>query len=621
MIDLKFKVNYNETRKAPDNSDFSARRQFLGIFMMICMALLVGRAVFLQVIDKEFLQDQGDDRHVDEIVIPAYRGVIKDRNGAPLAVSAPVESIAVSPKELQLDDKNQLKDWEKKFKLEQGLDKFTKLSETDKARVLSEYRQDKAVKIKQMEKLLGLPANKIMGLVNEQPPRSFAYVARKIDPMLGNEIRALKLTGVYCEREFKRFYPAADVSAHLVGFTDADEVGQGGLEQGYENVLKGIPGSKRVIRDGQRQIIADVENIRAPAPGKNIELSIDQRLQYLAFKELQLAVEEHQAKSGTLVMLDAKNGEILAVVNQPTFNPNTRKNLKEYFYRNRALTEIFEPGSTVKPFVVAAALDGGYVGLNDVFDTQGVMQIGSHTVKDVHNYGSLDLTHVLKKSSNIAVSQMALRMPPKYFWSVYRRLGFGTSANSGFPGEASGTLLDYHRWHDFERATLSFGYGLSGSALQLARAYTALADDGILHSVSLLKRDEDIDQQRVFSAKTARRVRTMMESVVMKDGTAYEGRVDGYSVAGKTGTVKKSAGKSGYAEKKYFSVFAGIAPAKDPRLVMVVMIDEPSAGQYYGGLVSAPVFSKVMGGALRILNIPPDQEETMPVLLTQAQNN
>jgi len=610
MLDFRVK------NKAPrPNSDFSARRKFLVVFMMGCMALLVSRAVYLQVFEKEFLKDQGDDRHVDEVAIPAYRGMIKDRNGAPLAVSTPVESIAINPKELKADDKTRLKQMEKEFRLKQAIEKLT---DRDKAQVLSDYRHERALKLRQMDKLLKLPAGKITALLNEEPPRPFAYIARRIDPGLGEQVKELKLAGVYFEREFKRFYPAGGVSAHLVGFTDVEEVGQGGLELGYEKVLKGIPGSKRVIRDGQRQIIADVENIRAPVTGKNLELSIDQRIQYLAYKELQLAVNANNAKSGTLVILDAKNGEILAVANQPSFNPNTRKNLKEYFYRNRALTEVFEPGSTVKPFVVAAALDGGYVKPNDLFETHGIFQVGHHTVKDVHNYGTLDLTHVLKKSSNIAVSQMALKMPPKYFWTVYHRLGFGMSPGSGFPGEAGGSLLDYHRWHDFERATLSFGYGVSTSALQLARAYTALADDGILHSVSVLKRDEDIDEKRVFSAKTARRVRAMMEHVIMKDGTAYEARVDGYSVAGKTGTVKKSGGKGGYVEKKYFSVFAGIAPARDPRLVMVVMIDEPSAGQYYGGLVSAPVFSKVMTGALRMLDIAPDQEETMPVLLTQA---
>ncbi|MCF7986323.1 MAG: penicillin-binding protein 2 [Methylovulum sp.] len=604
-----------KTKPSKPVRDFSNRKSVLLAFMMACMVLLTGRATYLQIFEKDFLQDQGDDRQVDEVVIPAYRGMIKDRNGAPLAVSTPVESIAINPRELISDDKNRLKKMEKEFKLKQNLEK---LSETDKAQVLNEYRREKAQKIRRVEKILQLPDEKISSLLNEDPLRAFVYVARRIDPGLTEQIKELKLAGVYFEREFKRYYPIGSVSAHLVGFTDVDEVGQGGLELSYEKVLRGLPGSKRVIRDGQRQIIADVENINNPINGKNLELSIDQRIQYLAYKELQLAVEANGAKSGTLVILDAKNGEVLALANQPSFNPNTRKNLKEYFYRNRALTEVFEPGSTVKPFVVAAALDGGYIKLNDLFETNGSYQIGHHTVKDVHNYGTLDLTHVLQKSSNIAVSQMALKMPPKYFWTIYHQLGFGVSAGTGFPGEATGSLLDYQRWHEFERATMSFGYGLNASALQLAKSYTALADDGILHSVSLLKRDEDIDEKRVFSAKTARRIREMMEHVVAKDGTAYEARVDGFSVAGKTGTVKKSGGKEGYVDKKYFSVFAGIAPAKKPRLIMVVMIDEPSAGQYYGGLVSAPVFSKVMTGALRILDVPPDQEETMPVLLTQT---
>ncbi len=596
------------------SKDFSSRRKLLLAFMMGCMGLLVGRAVYLQVFNKNFLQDQGDDRQVGEVIMPAYRGMIKDRNGAPLAISTPVDTISVNAKQLKEDDKSQLKIWLKALKKERN---GNKLSEDDKKQALSDYQKDKKDKIRQMEVMLGMPAGKISKLLKEPKPRQFVYVARQIDPGIADQVKALKLNGVNFEREFKRFYPASEISAHLIGFTDLEDEGQAGLEAAYEKTLKGIPGRKRVIRDGTHQIIADVENIQEPVNGKDLELSIDQRLQYLAYRELELAVDSHKAKSGTLVMLDAKNGEILAVANQPTFNPNTRKGLTESRYRNRAFTEVFEPGSTVKPFVVAAGLDGGYVHIDDLFHTQGVFPVGHHVVRDVHNYGTLDLTHVIKKSSNIAVSQMALKMPPKYFWNVYHQLGFGVSAGVGFPGEARGNLLDLRRWHDFERATLSFGYSLNGSALQLARAYTALADDGILHSVSLLKRDEDIDARRVFSAKTVRRVRAMMETVIMKDGTAYEARVDGYSVAGKTGTVKKSAGKSGYAAKKYFSVFAGIAPAKNPRLVMVVMVDEPSGGKYYGGLVSAPVFSKVMAGALRILEISPDQEETMPILLTQ----
>lgn len=609
MLDFRFR----QKAKQPAH-DFSGRRKFLVVFMMACMLTVLCRAIDLQVLSKQFLKYQGDVRQIDDVSVSANRGMIKDRNGAPLAVSTPVESIAISPRELKTDDKSLLKQMEKEYKRKNNIEKLT---DRDKLQVLNDFHQERDMKIRKMEKLLNLPSEKIAELLNEEPVRPFAYVARRINPGLGDQIKELKLAGVYIEREFKRFYPTGGVSAHIVGFTNADDVGQEGMEAGYEKMLKGTSGSKRVIRDGQRRIIEDIENIKEPVPGKNLELSIDQRIQYLAYRELQLAVNANKAKSGVIVVLDALNGEILAAVNQPSFNPNTRNNLKESLYRNRALTDVFEPGSTVKPFVVAAALDGGYVGPNATFATHGTLQIGRNTVKDVHNYGTLDLTHVIKKSSNVAVSMMALKMPPKYFWGVYHRLGFGTSAGSGFPGEASGILMDYKRLHDFDRAILSFGYGLSSSALQLARAYTALADDGILHSVSLLKREEDDDAVRVFSAKTAKSVRKMMESVLMKDGTAYEARVDGYSAAGKTGTVKKAAGARGYTEKNYFAVFAGMAPAKNPRLIVVVMIDEPSAGQYYGGLVSAPVFSKVMAGALRILEVAPDREETMPILLTQ----
>ncbi len=571
---LDFRVR---NARKPSVSDFSGRRNFLLFFMMACMLILVGRAIDLQVFNKQFLKEEGDKRQVDDVTVSAYRGMIKDRNEEPLAISTPVESVGINPREL----------------------KFLK--------------EDQLV---QMEKLLSLPAGKIKELIKQYAQRRFIYIARRVNPQISEQVKALKLEGVYFEREFKRFYPAGAVSAHLVGFTDFEDVGQEGMEFYYEKQLKGNEGSKRVIRDGQRRIIEDIENIKEPVSGKNIELSIDQRIQYLAYRELQLAVSVNKAKSGALVVLDAKNGEILAAVNQPSFNPNTKSSLTEGSHRNRALTDIFEPGSTVKPFVVAAALEGGYVSPGSMFVTNGTYQIGRNTVKDVHNYGTLDLTHVIKKSSNIGVSMMALKMPPKYFWNIYHKLGFGVSAGSGFPGEAIGTMRDYKKWNDFDRAIMSFGYGLSSSALQLARAYTALADDGVLHSVSLLKREEDDDAVRVFSAKTAKSVRKMMETVMMKDGTAYEGRVDGYTAAGKTGTVKK-AGAGGYTEKNYFAVFAGMAPATDPRLIIVVMIDEPSAGQYYGGLVSAPVFSKVMAGSLRILGVAPDQQETMPILLSK----
>ncbi|PKM13355.1 MAG: cell division protein [Gammaproteobacteria bacterium HGW-Gammaproteobacteria-3] len=566
--------NHNKTRNTVVG--FAVRRKVLLFFMLGAMVLLVARAFDLQVLRKQFLQQQGARRHVGAVEVAAYRGMILDRNGEPLAISSPVESIWVNPQELKNADQKDLR---------------------------------------RMERLLGLPDGKIPDLMVPGSNKQFAYVKRRVNPHLADRVAALKLPGVNFEREFKRYYPAGPVSAHLVGFTDIDDTGQEGIELAYDTALKGSPGKKRVIRDGTRRIIGDIEAIKAPVDGEDVQLSIDQRIQYLAFRELQAGFIEHKARSAALIVLNAKTGDVLADVNQPSFNPNTRNNLKGSLYRNRAVTDVFEPGSTIKPFVIAAALDGGYVDPAAKFETHGIYRVGRNVVRDVHNYGTLNLMQVLKKSSNVAASMVALTMPRDYFWGIYHQLGFGNAAGVGFPGEASGSLLDYQNWNDFAQATLSFGYGLNASALQLARAYTALADDGILHSVSLLKRDQDNDAKRIFTAKTARKIRGMLEQVVMRDGTAFEARVDGYRVAGKTGTVKKISAQGGYTEKSYNAVFVGMAPASDPEIIIVVMVDEPSAGSYYGGLVAAPIFSKVMAGTLRLLGIAPDQYDTMPVLL------
>lgn len=593
-------------------ADYSARRKFVAFFMAICMVVLVLRAVNLQVFNKQFLQEQGDKKQIDEVTVSAYRGMIKDRNGEPLAISAPVQSVWVNSKLHHLAEIEFAEELTKK-----------NLTQTQIDLELKNYQEEDRKKIGEMEKILEVPKGKVARMFSDDLNRQFAYVVRRIVPEKAEQVKTLAIAGVNFQREFKRYYPAGEVSSHLLGFTTQKdegqqviEYGQEGIEKAYEADLKGKQGIKRVIRDGKRRIIDDVENIKEPESGKTLVLSIDQRIQYLAYRELKEAVRANKAQAGALVVLDAKSGEVLAAVNQPSFNPNLKINLTEKQYRNRAFTEVFEPGSTVKPFVVAAAIDGGFVRLGESFQANGTMKVGSRTVTDVHKYGRLDLTGVLKKSSNIAVSQMALRMPREHLWNLYRQLGFGVSANVGFPGEAVGSMLDHRKLQDFDRAILSFGYGLNGSALQLARAYTALADDGVLHSVSLFKRDEDLEARRIFSAGTVQRVRKMMESVVTKDGTAYEARVDGYRVAGKTGTVKKASGSHGYGGNKYFAVFAGMAPASDPRLIITVMIDEPGAGQYYGGLVSAPVFSKVMSGALRLLGVAPDQEDTMPILLT-----
>ena len=568
--------------------NFVLRRQLLLGVLLLGMLALLCRAVFLQIIDKEFLQNQGDIRYVGIVTVPAYRGKILDRNNEPLAISSPVTSVWVNPQHFKRN---------KQGILDKGVLK----------------------KLEQIAQFLKLSKHKFKHLIKAENSKQFIYLKRRINPQLANKISVLQVPGVYFEREFKRYYPAGSVSAHVVGFTDIDDVGQEGMERGYEQSLKGIPGKKRVIRDGKRQVInyKDLENIKNPVSGQDLVLSIDQRLQYLAHRELQKTFLKHKALSASLVILDAKNGEILAVANQPAFNPNTRKGLTGRVYRNRAFLDVFEPGSTVKPFVMAAALDGGYVNDATKIKTHGFYKIGRNLVKDVHNYGTLDLMHILKKSSNVAISKIALKMPPEYFWETYHNLGFGVTAHAGFPGEASGELLDFQQWNDFEQATLSYGYGVSTSVLQLARAYTALADDGVLHSVSILKRDIDYDEKQVFSSKTAIKVREMLEHVIKKDGTAYQARVNGYRIAGKTGTVKKAIA-GGYADDRYLAVFVGLAPASNPRFVIAVMVNEPNAGQYYGGQVAAPVFSKVMAGALRIYGVAPDKEDTMPVLLSRA---
>ncbi|MEY4718221.1 MAG: hypothetical protein RL563_839 [Pseudomonadota bacterium] len=558
-------------------SDFTIRRNFLLGAMISAMLALASRAVYLQVLDKEFLQDKGDLQHIAVVDEPAYRGQIKDRSGEPLAISTPVQSIWLNLRQIKEEDRG---------------------------------------KLTMMGKILNIPEKEFQSFLKKEAGKRFVYLKRQINPDLAEKVKALEITGVYFERAFKRYYPAGAVSGHLLGFTNIDDVGQEGMEHGYEHILRGKPGKKRVIKDGKGHIIKDIENIQETIPGQDLVLTIDERIQYLAYRELQNAVLQHKAHSASLVVLDAKNGDVLATVSQPAFNPNNRKELHSSRYRNRAIVDSFEPGSTVKPFVIAAALDGGYISPNLVIETHGIYHVGRNVVKDVHNYGTMDLTQVLQKSSNIAVTQIAMTMPPEYFWNVYNQLGFGMSAGVGFPGEASGLLLDYQSWHEFDQASLSFGYGVSTSILQLARAYTALADDGIVHSVTLLKRDEDPDARRVFKPETARRIREMLEHVITKEGTAYQARVEGYRVAGKTGTVKKATA-GGYTDDKYYSVFVGMAPASNPRFVIAIVVDEPSGGQYYGGLVAAPAFSRVMAGALRVYGVEPDGIDTMPLLLSR----
>ena len=554
--------------KMRDETDYSRRWGSLLGALLLGMFVLAGRAVNLQVLDRQFLQHEGHIRHDGLVSVPAHRGRLLDRNGESLAISTPVKSIWVNPKEFVATEKD----------------------------------------IKLLGEFLGMSAQDIHERIDASK-RGFVYLKRRISPELADQAIALGLPGIYADREFRRYYPVGEVTAHLIGINNLEDDGQEGMELARNDWLKGVPGKKWIMRDGKGRVIEDLESVRLPEPGKDLMLSIDQRLQYLAYRELKKAVIENKARSGSLVLLDAKNGEVLAMVNQPSFNPNSHTKISGDVSRNRAMTDVFEPGSTIKPFVVACAMELGAVKQSTVFDTSP-LHIGPNVVKDVHNYGMLDVAHILQKSSNVGVSKIAISLPSAKFWAFYNNLGFGQPLETGFPGETSGHLSANHQqWGPFQKATMAFGYGLSTSLLQLGRAYLAIANEGVIPMVSLLKRDTPVETHRIMSAKTANSVRSMLENVVSRDGTALKASIAGFRVAGKTGTVKKIGAHGGYTDNKYLALFAGMAPASDPRLVMIVMIDEPSAGAYYGGAVSAPVFSSVMEGALRSLNIPPDQAE------------
>ena len=542
------------------------RRLFLVACLVLVMLVLVGRAVSLQVLDKEFLQGQGQARHMRVVDLPAHRGMIRDRDGEPLAVSTPVESVWVNPQEL--------------VGVQEG--------------------------ISGLAQLLSLDRDHVQQLVSRHPGREFVYLRRHISPTMAAQVKQLAIPGVYLQKEYKRFYPAGEVAAHVVGFTNIDDVGQEGLELSYDEWLRGEKGAKRVIKDGQRHTVEDVESIRRPRPGKDLVLSIDRRIQYLAYRELKAAVQEHKAKSASAVVLDVDTGEVLAMVNQPSYNPNNRNRLRRQNMRNRAVTDVFEPGSTMKPFIVAAALeDGRYQPGTPINTEPGWFRVGRNTVKDVHNYGLLDVTGVIRKSSNVGITKIALSLPGKDIWSLLSGLGFGVPTQSGFPGESAGLLVGYRNWNEIETATLSFGYGMSATPLQLAQAYAVLASGGILRPATFLRQEAAPAGERILPQRVAQQVNAMLEEVTGPQGTALTARVAGYRVGGKTGTVRKSIA-GGYAEDKYLAVFAGMAPVSDPRLVMVVMVNEPDNGKYYGGQVAAPVFSKVMSGALRLMAVPPD---------------
>ncbi|MBZ0072672.1 MAG: penicillin-binding protein 2 [Gammaproteobacteria bacterium] len=563
--------------RATDKTEFAGRRRFVLALFVCAFGALVWRAIDLQVFNQDFLQNQGDARHLRVVTLAAHRGMITDRNGEPLAVSTPVDSVWANPQELA------------------------------SARAY----------LPALAKILELEPDQLQRLLAERAGREFVYLKRHVDPSVAAQVRALAAPGVALQREYRRYYPDGEVTAHVLGLTDIDDTGQEGIELAYDDWLRGEPGAKRVVKDGRHSVIETVESIRVARPGRDLKLSIDRRIQYLAYRELKAVVQQHKARSGSVVVLDTTTGEVLAMVNQPSFNPNNRTRLTPDATRNRAVTDVFEPGSTLKPFTVAVALESGHYRPDTPIDTNpGFYRVGINTVRDVHNYGALDVTGVIRKSSNVGVAKIALSLDRADFWSLLSRVGFGTVTASGFPGEAAGLLVHHHRWRPIEQATLSFGYGLSVTPLQLAQAYAVFAADGLSRPVSFLPLERPPRGERILSTRTVDQINAMLAQAVGPQGTAPAARVAGYRVGGKTGTVRKSIA-GGYAEDRYLSVFAGLAPLSRPRLVTVVMINEPSDGEYYGGKVAAPVFSKVMAGALRFLNVAPDAADELSPQIVQ----
>ncbi len=545
------------------------RLRLLQLTLLAAAFSLIWRIISLNTAEGEFLKEQGNARFLRDMEMVANRGTITDRNGEVLAVSAPVESIWLNPQQLKVRD--------------QPL--YPRLAQ-----------------------LLGMESRELNQILNDRKDRSFVYLKRHVAPDLAEQITHLGIEGLYTQREYHRYYPMGEVAAHVVGFTNIDDEGQEGIELMFNDELRGKSGLKRVIRDRLGRVVENVEALSDPEPGKSIRLSLDRRIQYLAYRELKSAVTLHGAKGGMAVVLDSYSGEILAMVNQPAYNPNNRIGIDVDALRNRALTDTFEPGSTMKPFTIAAALESGKFSANTPIETSpGYMRLASFTIRDARDYGTIDLTTIIKKSSNVGAGKIALALDREQMWQVLDRFGFGLVSGTGFPGERTGNLQPFQLWQSVRQATIGYGYGISVTALQLTRAYGALAADGRLSQLSLLANTKPVSR-RVVKREVARQVVAMIEQVTERGGTAMSARVDGYRIGGKTGTVRKlDAG--GYNEEQYLGLFAGIAPVSNPRLVMVTIIDQPESGDYYGGVVAAPVFAKVMTGALRLLNIPPDGVE------------
>ncbi|MBS3803940.1 MAG: penicillin-binding protein 2 [Oleiphilaceae bacterium] len=540
---------------------------FVLIVFLAVIVVLAGRLVQLHVVDQAFLSQQGDVRTIRVEPVNAHRGTVSDRFGEPLAVSTPVHTLWANPAQMSPEDPGLA-----------NLGHLAGLSEDDLRARLQKYKD-----------------------------HEFMYVQRKVQPSVANAAMALNIPGLYQRREYRRYYPAGEVTSHILGFTDIDEHGQEGIELSFNDWLSGRAGSKRVLKDNRGRVIKDLSLIRDADPGRDIALSIDLRLQYLAYRELKAVVQAHDAQGGALVMLDVDTGEVLAMVNQESYNPNDRSQIQSDKLRNKVLTDLFEPGSTMKPFTVAAALESGRYNKNTQIDTApGYRRFGRFTIRDSHNYKVLDLTDIVAKSSNVGVSRIATELGGDVIRELYYRVGLGQATGVGFPGEAVGVLPSPPRWRPVEEATLSYGYGISVNALQLAQAYMVLANGGVRYPLSLIRLESPAQGQRVLPERVTADVREMLR-VAVEDGTGKRAQPDFYSAGGKTGTVHL-VGSSGYEKSRYKAIFAGMAPIDNPRIVTVVAVDAPQSGAYYGGEVAAPVFARVMSDALRLLNVKPELE-------------
>jgi cell division protein FtsI (penicillin-binding protein 3) len=547
--------------------EYPWRMRLVWLLLLAAASAAAWRVVHLNLTERSFLMRQGDARMVREVPIPAHRGMILDRRGEPLAVSAPVVSLWANPQVLGED----------------------------------------IAQAKQVAQNLGLPEVEFLERLARLKNKEFMYLKRGVNPVEAKAVLSNKWSGVHGAQEFQRYYPAAEVTTHLVGFNNIDDQGQEGMELAYEPWLQGTSGTKMVQKDRTGRTVKDLQLLSSAQPGKDLVLSIDLRIQYVAYRELKAVVQQHNASSGSVVVLDVHTGEILAMVNQPAYNPNNRSVMSIDSLRNRALTDVFEPGSTMKPLTIAAALMSGQYDPDSKVDTNpGFIKVKSKTIRDHRNYGVLDITGIITKSSNVGVTKLALSLPENSVRETFYSFGLGQATASGFPGESTGILRSYAKWNPINLATMAYGYGIAVTPVQLAQAYGVFASYGLKRPISLLKQDQVPEAQRVMPERVAKQVIAMLETVVQPGGSGTRAGVPSYRIAGKTGTVHKPSKDGGYADDVYAAVFAGMAPASKPRLVSVVIIDNPKGEQYYGGEVAAPVFSRIMAESLRLLNVAPD---------------